>query len=108
MSIISNFFKQSKKEVYDHMNSISGKIINISDPIKVCREGGKLHLFDKQVVKLKTLDGQVVFIEFRDSLISKLTGFQSRDYVKIKFRFNGSEKNGKTFNNLYANKIERL
>jgi hypothetical protein len=62
----------------------------------------------RSVVKMSTEDGQLAFFEIRDAVIERITklGFQPGDLIKIGFVFIGSEKNGRTYNNLFINHID--
>ena len=61
----------------------------------------------RSVVKITTEDGQMVFFEIRDAVISRIEklGIQPGDTIKVGFVFIGSEKNNRVYNNLFINHI---
>jgi hypothetical protein len=63
----------------------------------------------KLVLTVETDDGQVFYPELRYSkieLIKKLN-INIKDKVKLTFSFQGSEKNGKKYNNIYIKDIKK-
>ena len=62
----------------------------------------------RAVVTLTTDDEQKAFFEVRDIIISRIDklGIRPGDQVEVGFVFIGSEKNGRTYNNLFINQID--
>ena len=62
----------------------------------------------RALVTITTEDGQKAFFEVRDAVISRIhsLGLRSGDEVEIGFVLIGSEKNGRTYNNLFINQID--
>ena len=62
----------------------------------------------RAVVTVTTEDEQKAFFEVRDALISRIEklGVIRGDVVEIGFVFIGSEKNGRTYNNIFINQID--
>jgi hypothetical protein len=64
----------------------------------------------KRILKLQTIDDQIFYAEIRNSLLSSfdIQDIQIKDKVNILFCFQGSQKNGKRYNNIYIRKISRI
>lgn len=62
----------------------------------------------RAIVTVITGDEQKAFFEVRDAVIARITklGIRPGDEIEIGFVFIGSEKNGRTYNNLYINRID--
>jgi len=62
----------------------------------------------RAVVTLVTEDDQKAFFEVREAVISRIEkmGIRTGDQIEIGFVFIGSEKNGRTYNNLFINQID--
>jgi hypothetical protein len=62
----------------------------------------------RAVVTMTTDDGQKAFFEVRDAVIKRIQkiGLRSGDEIEIGFVFIGSEKNNRTYNNLFINRID--
>lgn len=62
----------------------------------------------RALVTIITEDEQKAFFEIRDAIIAKIEklGLRKGDEVQIGFVFIGSEKNNKTYNNLFINEID--
>lgn len=62
----------------------------------------------RAVVTVSTEDEQKAFFEVRDAIIARIEklGVRKGDEVKIGFVFIGSEKQGRTYNNLFINEID--
>ena len=63
----------------------------------------------KIMITLETLDGQVLFAELRNNKIELMnkTRLAVKDKITVKFTFQGSEKNGKKYNNIYIMDIKK-
>ncbi len=62
----------------------------------------------RAIVTITTEDQQKAFFEVRDAVIARIVklGLRPGDQVEIGFVFIGSEKNGRTYNNLFINQID--
>ena len=62
----------------------------------------------RAVVTVVTEDEQKAFFEVRDAVIARIDklGLRPGDQIEIGFVFIGSEKNGRTYNNLFINQID--
>jgi hypothetical protein len=83
-----------------------GYFESMSTPEVISKEGTPLK--KRSVVKISTEDEQTAFFEVRDALISRIEklGVIRGDVVEIGFVFIGSEKNGRTYNNIFINQID--
>ena len=62
----------------------------------------------RALVTIVTEDEQKAFFEVRDAVIARIEkmGIRPGDQIEIGFVFIGSEKNGRTYNNLFINQID--
>jgi hypothetical protein len=62
----------------------------------------------RALVTIVTEDEQKAFFEVRDVVIARIQkmGIRPGDQIEIGFVFIGSEKNGRTYNNLFINQID--
>lgn len=83
-----------------------GYFEKMSNPETIVIEGRPTK--KRAVVTLTTEDEQKAFFEVRDVIISRIEklGIRPGDQVEIGFVFIGSEKNGRTYNNLFINQID--
>jgi DNA helicase TIP49 (TBP-interacting protein) len=83
-----------------------GYFEKVSTPEAIVVEGRPTK--KRAVVTITTEDGQKAFFEIRDVMISRIDklGIRPGDQVEIGFVFIGSEKNGRTYNNLFINEID--
>lgn len=81
---------------FEKMSSPEAIIIEGRDPKK------------RAVVTIVTEDEQKAFFEVRDAVIARIEklGLRPGDQIEIGFVFIGSEKNGRTYNNLFINQID--
>ena len=87
---------------------VQGFVENISDIIEIDRgKKGKLH---KKVISLVTADGQKLFAEIRNKRIRQIDDqlIIVHTEVTMDILFQGSEKNGKRYNNLFIDQINRV
>ena len=91
-----------KKQLY----YFTGYFESMSTPETISKEGKPTK--KRSVVKVTTEDEQTVYFEVRDAVISRIEklGLISGDVVEIGFVFIGSEKNGRTYNNIFINQID--
>jgi len=64
----------------------------------------------KRVLTVETPDGQVLFPELRNGKLKMLEaeGIKQGSTVEMQFLFQGSEKNGKRYNNIYIYTIKTI
>jgi DNA helicase TIP49 (TBP-interacting protein) len=85
---------------------ITGYVQKITKPTLFVAEGKPTK--KRALLTLITEDEQMVFFEIRDAVIAKIEklGIRKGDEVQIGFVFIGAEKEGRTYNNLFINKID--
>ena len=83
-----------------------GTIMELSDLIIIPREGNKD--LRKIMVTIETPDGQRLNAELRNQKIrlAKENKLQVKDKIEFAYTFQGSEKNGKRYNNIYIVEIK--
>ena len=64
----------------------------------------------KRVLVVETIDGQKLYPELRNAKLKLLDREQINEgsTVEVEYSFEGSEKNGKRYNNVYLNSIKRV
>lgn len=87
---------------------IKGVVTEIGELVHIQRTG--IPDLYKRVLTVETADEQILYPEVRNSKIKMLEseGIDEQSIVEIEFSFEGSEKNGKRYNNIYVNNIVRL
>jgi len=85
---------------------IKGVITEIGELVHIQREG--IPDLYKKVLTLETIDEQVLYPEVRNAKLKLLENMYENSTVEIEFSFEGSEKNGKRYNNIYINNITKL
>lgn len=83
-----------------------GYFEKMSTPEQIVTEG---RLSKKRaLVTIVTEDDQKAFFEVRDAVIARIEkmGIRPGDQIEIGFVFIGSEKNNRTYNNLFINQID--
>lgn len=86
--------------------AIQGTVTRIGDLERIQRSTKPdLH---KRVLTFVSEDGQMLFPEIRNRKLDLLQGIKEGDKVVLNFIFQGSEKNGKRYNNVYACDIAKL
>ena len=85
---------------------IKGVITEIGELVHIQREG--IPDLYKKVLTLETIDEQVLYPEVRNAKLKLLDNMYENSTVEIEFSFEGSEKNGKRYNNIYINYITKL
>lgn len=83
-----------------------GTVYGISE-IETYNRPGKPDL-RKKTFKINLDDGQILFPEIRGSRLSKCPQIKIGDRVEFEYSFNGSEKQGKIYNNIFINKIKTV
>lgn len=85
---------------------IKGVITEIGELVHIQREG--IPDLYKKVLTIETIDEQVLYPEVRNAKLKLLDNMYENSTVEIEFSFEGSEKNGKRYNNIYINNITKL
>ncbi len=83
-----------------------GVVTEIGELIHIQREG--IPDLYKKVLTVETSDGQVFYPEVRNGKMKLLDDIYENSVVEIEYSFEGSEKNGKRYNNIYVNNIVKL
>lgn len=88
--------------------SAKGTVQMIGDLVEIKREG--IPDMRKKVLTLETPDGQILFPELRNAKLEMLDSenIEIGSAVEIYFLFQGSEKNGKRYNNIYIHSIKSI
>ncbi len=83
-----------------------GKLLRRGDLERIQRNNKPdLH---KKVLTFETTDGQILFPEVRNRKLDLLDNISEGDLVIVEVIFQGSEKNGKRYNNVYTCNIQKL
>jgi len=92
------------KEIF----TLRGKVTNLGNLIHIPRKGIP-DLF-KRVLTVELLDGQVLYPEVRNQRLKLLDKEKIEEdcLVELGYTFEGSEKNGKRYNNIYVNSIKKF
>ena len=85
---------------------IKGVITEIGELVHIQREG--IPDLYKKILTIETIDEQVLYPEVRNAKLKLLENMYENSIVEIEFSFEGSEKNGKRYNNIYVNNIIKL
>lgn len=85
---------------------IKGIVTFIGELVHIKRKG--IPDLYKKVLTVETIDGQRLYPEVRNSKLRMLDDITENSRVKIEYSFQGSEKNGKRYNNIYVNNIVKL
>jgi hypothetical protein len=83
-----------------------GYVSKITEKIEIIREG-KPNLI-KRTFTFTSVDGQKHYPEIRNSKVDLLDYVSEGDMVEILFILQGSEKNGKKYNNILINSIRKI
>jgi hypothetical protein len=86
--------------------TIKGVITEIGELVHISRQG--IPDLYKKVLTVETIDGQILYPEVRNGKLKLLDDVYENSTVKIEFSFEGSEKNGKRYNNIYVNDLTKL
>lgn len=87
---------------------LKGTVHEIGDLIHIKREG--IPDLYKRVLTVETPDGQVLFPELRNGKLKMIEteGIKQGSTVEIQYLFQGSEKSGKRYNNIYIYSIKKI
>lgn len=84
---------------------LTGVVKTIGDLERIQRK--TLPDLHKKVLSFESVDGQIIFPEVRNRKLSLLDNIEEGDNVIIEVVFQGSEKNGKRYNNIYTCDIKK-
>ncbi len=78
-------------------------------PLEQIRRTTKPDMY-KKVLTLQTVDGQILFPEIRNNALKVLDreGIMEGSIVEIQYTFQGSEKQGKKYNNILIHNIKKV
>ena len=87
---------------------LQGTVTEIGDMVQI-RRTTKPDIY-KKVLAVETLDNQKVYMEIRNTGIKELEreGIDEGSLVEIEYLFEGSEKDGKKYNNVVIKNIRLL
>lgn len=87
---------------------LTGIITSFGELVHIPRKGN--YDLYKRVLTIQTEDNQILFPEIRNNKLRNLDRqmIQVNDRVEIEYSFEGSEKNGKRYNNIYINSIKKV
>lgn len=83
-----------------------GTVSDFKETISVPRQN-KPDLL-KKTFTFTSVDGQVTYLEVRNAKIDMLEYISEGDDVEVEFQMQGSEKNGKQYNNVLTHSIKPL
>ena len=88
--------------------SLKGTVHVVGDLVHIKREG--IPDLYKRVLTVETPDGQVLFPELRNGKLKLIEAelIKQGSLVEIQFLFQGSEKSGKRYNNIYIYSIKKI
>lgn len=88
------------------LTTFTGYFQAMSKPELITLEGKPTK--KRAIVTIVTEDEQKAFFEVRDAIIARIEklGIRKGDEIQIGFVFIGSEKNNRTYNNLFINEID--
>ena len=87
---------------------MEGNVITIDELLHIPRTN--IPDLYKRVLVFRTDDGQEMYPEVRNQRLKMLDREQIYEgcRVKLGFTFEGSQKNGKRYNNIYVNSIKKI
>jgi len=88
--------------------SLKGTVHLVGELVHIKRDG--IPDLYKKVLTVETPDGQILFPELRNGKLKMLEteGITQGSTVEIQYLFQGSEKNGKRYNNIYIYSIKSI
>jgi len=88
--------------------NLKGTVHVVGDLVHIKRDG--IPDLYKRVLTVETPDGQILFPELRNGKLKMLEerGITQGSTVEIEFLFQGSEKSGKRYNNIYIYSINKI
>ena len=99
---------QNKSFIEKDFLKLRGVVKHITERTVIKRKTNKDLI--KRVLTIETFDQQVLFPELRNNKLKLLEQelIAEGSQVEIEFSFEGSEKNGKRYNNIYLHSIKRI
>ncbi len=90
------------------LKEMTGTVTHISKELNILREG--IPNLQKRTLTLEENDGQKSYLEIRGKFLGLIENqrIEVGTRVNINYVFQGSEKNGKKYNNILINNIKRL
>lgn len=87
---------------------LEGKVCEVGELVHIQRKG--IPDLYKRVLTIETADGQKLYPELRNQKLKLLDKEQIdvHSLISIEYSFEGSEKNGKRYNNIYINSIKTI
>lgn len=87
---------------------LKGTVHLVGELVHIKRDG--IPDLYKRVLTVETPDGQVLFPELRNGKLKMIEseGITQGSTVEIQYLFQGSEKNGKRYNNIYIYSIKNI
>ena len=87
---------------------LQGTVTEIGDMVQI-RRTTKPDIY-KKILAVETMDNQKVYMEIRNTGIKELEreGVEEGSLVEIEYLFEGSEKDGKKYNNVVIKNIRLL
>ena len=87
---------------------LEGKVCEVGELVHIERKG--IPDLYKRVLTIETAEGQKLYPELRNQKLKLLDREQIdiNSLVSIEYSFEGSEKNGKRYNNIYINSIKTI
>lgn len=88
--------------------NLKGTVHLVGELVHIKREG--IPDLYKRVLTVETPDGQILFPELRNGKLKMIEseGINQGSTVEIQYLFQGSEKNGKRYNNIYIYSIKAI
>lgn len=87
---------------------LTAEIKEIDDLVQI-RRTSKPDMY-KRILTLSTSDGQILYPEIRNNALKVLEreGIEVGSIVEIQYTFQGSEKQGKKYNNILIHNIKKV
>ena len=88
--------------------NLKGTVHVVGELVHIKREG--IPDLYKRVLTMETPDGQILYPELRNGKLKMIEaeGIKQGSTVEIQYLFQGSEKNGKRYNNIYIYSIKNI
>lgn len=92
----------------EQKQTLTAQIKDIGELVQI-RRTTKPDMY-KRILTLETVDGQVLFPEIRNNALKVLDreGIEIGSIVEIHYTFQGSEKQGKQYNNILIHNIKKV
>lgn len=88
--------------------NLKGTVQEVGELVHIERVG--IPTLHKRVLTVETPDGQILYPELRNNKLKLIEAgnIQEGSTVEIEYLFQGSEKNGKRYNNIYIYSIKNI